>query len=102
MTISSHRIDWHDALMIVQPRMPIRWHLQCFRTLSRNKLQAGRPVISLELQRVIRRMANEKKHLGRRTHCQRAFDKTGYFGVTSNSPKIHAKKFLRYPEFGTI
>ena len=59
MAFLSYRFDWRDALMIVQLRTLIRWHRQCFRTLWRNKSQARRPAISLELQRLIRRMANE-------------------------------------------
>ena len=59
MAFLSQRFDWRDALVIVQPRTPIRWHRQCYRTLWRNKSQAGRPTIPPELQLLIRRMANE-------------------------------------------
>jgi len=59
MAFLSQRFDWRDALVIVQPRTLIRWHRQCYRTFWRNRSQAGRPAIPLELQRLIRRMANE-------------------------------------------
>lgn len=59
MAFLSQRFDWRNALVIVQPRTLIRWHRQCYRTFWRNKSQAGRPAIPPELQRLIRRMANE-------------------------------------------
>ena len=92
MAFFSKRFDWRDALVIVQPRTLIRWHQQCYRMIWRNKSQAGRPGIPPELQRLIRRMANENITLGRGTHCQRTVVKTGYCSVTSKSQKIHAKE----------
>ena len=59
MAFLSQRFDWRDALVIVQPQTLMRWHRQRFRTLWREKYQAGRPPIPLELQRLIRRMAKE-------------------------------------------
>jgi len=59
MALLFQRFDWRDALVIVQPRTLIRRHRQCYRTLWRNKSQAGRTAISQELQRLIRRMASE-------------------------------------------
>ena len=50
---------WRDALVIVKPQTLIRWQRKYYRTLWRNKSLAGRPAISQDLQRLIRRMANE-------------------------------------------
>ena len=59
MTFLSQRFDWRGALVIIQPRTLIRWHRDRFKKLWRRKSQPGRPPISTELQRLIRRMANE-------------------------------------------
>ena len=59
MAFLSQRFDWRDALVVVQPQTLIRWHRQCYRTLWRNKSQAGGPAIPQELQLLIHRMANE-------------------------------------------
>jgi putative transposase len=59
MAFRSQRFNWRDALVIVQPRTLLRWHRHRFQELWRRKSQPGRPPISPELQRMIRRMATE-------------------------------------------
>ena len=59
MALLSLRFDWRDALMIVQPGTLLRWHRNRFKEIWHRKSQPGRPPISTELQRLIRRMATE-------------------------------------------
>jgi len=77
MAFLSKRFDWRDALVIVQPPTLIRWHRQCSRTFWRNKSQAGRPAILLELQRLIRRMANENITWGEERIANELLQKLG-------------------------
>lgn len=51
--------DWRNALVVVQPRTLLASHRAGFRLLWRWKSRPGRPPISLELQRLIRRMAQD-------------------------------------------
>ena len=51
--------SWRSALFFVQPRTVIQWQRQRFRSYWRDlsdRPRQGRPVISLELRRLIRRM----------------------------------------------
>ena len=49
---------WKSALVIVQPETVIRWHRTAFRTVWRwkSRPRAGRPRISRDLVKLIRRM----------------------------------------------
>jgi putative transposase len=52
--------DWRSALVIVKPATLIGWHRAAFRRFWRWKSRpAGRPPISADLRRLIRRMAAE-------------------------------------------
>jgi hypothetical protein len=51
--------NWRDALIIVRPRILIGWHRAGFRLLWRWKSKPGRPPISIELRRLIKRMAQD-------------------------------------------
>src|SRR6185437_11330600 len=52
--------DWPNALVIVKPATLIGWHRAAFRRFWRWKSRpVGRPPISAELRRLIRRMAAE-------------------------------------------
>jgi putative transposase len=55
----SRFFNWRDALVIVQPRTLISWHRAGFRLLWRWKSKPGRPPISIELRRLIKRMAQD-------------------------------------------
>ena len=52
--------DWRSALVIVKPATLIGWHRAAFRQFWRWKSRpVGRPAISAEVRRLIRRMAAE-------------------------------------------
>jgi hypothetical protein len=52
--------DWRSALVIVKPASLIGWHRAAFRGFWRWKSRpVGRPAISAEVRRLIRRMAAE-------------------------------------------
>src|SRR6266699_3894180 len=50
--------QWRSALILVRPETVLRWHRQGFRYFWRWKSR-GRPCVSLELTRLIRRMSQE-------------------------------------------
>jgi putative transposase len=54
-----HRVDWRQALAIVQPATFTRWLRQWFRLFWRWKSRAGRPPIPADLQALIRHMARD-------------------------------------------
>ena len=57
--------DWRDALVIVKPATLISWHRAAFRRFWRWKSRPpGRPQISADLKRLIRRMAAENPTWG--------------------------------------
>jgi putative transposase len=60
----SRLFDWRSALSVVTPGTLIGWHREGFRFFWRRKCQAGRPPIPLELQALIRRMADENPSWG--------------------------------------
>jgi hypothetical protein len=53
---------WQEALVIVQPDTVVRWHPRGFRLywLLISKRRPGRPPLQIEVQTLIRRLANEK------------------------------------------
>jgi putative transposase len=59
LVLLSRLFDWRDALIIVRPETPIRWHRAGWRLLWRGKCRPGRPPIPLALRQLIQRMANE-------------------------------------------
>src|SRR2546427_692905 len=56
--------DWRQALAVVQPATFLRWHRQGFRLFWRWKSQSGRPPIPVDLQALIRRMAQDNPTWG--------------------------------------
>jgi len=56
--------DWHQVLAIVQPATFFRWHRQGFRLFWRWKSRPGRPRIPVELQAIIRQMAQDNPTWG--------------------------------------
>jgi putative transposase len=59
--------DWRSALAIVKPETVIAWHRPGFRlfwTWKVRRLQRGRPVISLEVRDLIRKMCQENSSWG--------------------------------------
>src|ERR1022692_4611341 len=55
---------WRDALVVVRPETMIRWHRAGWKLFWRLKSGPGRPPIPLEIQALIRRMANENPSWG--------------------------------------
>ena len=63
--------NWRHALVIVQPATRIAWHRTAFRRFWCWKSRpVGRPMVPVEVRRVIRRMAAENPTWGRRSHCR--------------------------------
>jgi hypothetical protein len=60
----SRFFHWRDALVVVRPETMIRWHRAGWRLWWRLKSRPGRPSIPLEIQALIRRMANENPSWG--------------------------------------
>jgi hypothetical protein len=57
--------DWRSALVIVKPATLIGWHRAAFRKFWRWKSRpVGRPQVSAEVRRLIRRMAAENPTWG--------------------------------------
>jgi transposase InsO family protein len=64
LALLSRLFDWRDALIVVRPETLIRWHHAGWKLFWRLKSRPGRPAIPLELQKLIRRMANENPTWG--------------------------------------
>jgi putative transposase len=64
LALLSRLFSWRDALVVVQPETMIRWHRAGWKLFWRFKSRAGRPPIPVELQVLIRRMANENPSWG--------------------------------------
>jgi transposase InsO family protein len=64
LALLSRLFDWRDALIVVRPETLIRWHHAGWKLFWRLKSRPGRPAIPLELQNLIRRMANENPTWG--------------------------------------
>jgi putative transposase len=60
----SRFFHWRDALVVVCPETMIRWHRAGWKLLWRLKSRPGRPSIPVEVQVLIRRMANENPSWG--------------------------------------
>jgi putative transposase len=56
--------NWRDALVVVRPETMIRWHRAGWKLFWRLRSRPGRPSIPLELQKLIRRIANENPSWG--------------------------------------
>jgi putative transposase len=64
LTLLSRLFDWRDALAVVRPVTLIRWHRAGWKLFWRLKSRPGRPPIPVELQALIRRIANENPSWG--------------------------------------
>jgi putative transposase len=64
LALLSRLFDWRDALVVVRPETMIRWHRAGWKLFWRLKSRPGRPPIPLEIQGLIRRMANENPSWG--------------------------------------
>src|SRR6266404_2316230 len=59
LALLSRFFNWRDALVVVRPETMIRWHRAGWKLFWRLKSRPGRPPIPLEIQALIRRLANE-------------------------------------------
>jgi hypothetical protein len=59
LALLSRFFDWRDALVVVRPETMIRCHRAGWKLFWRLKSRPGHPPIPLEIQTLIRRMANE-------------------------------------------
>src|SRR5260370_19058076 len=64
LALLSRFFNWRDALVLVRPETLIRWPPPGWRLLWRLKSRSGRPPIPVELQALIRRIANENPSWG--------------------------------------
>src|SRR5450755_3684924 len=64
LALLSRFFNWRDALVVVRPETMIRWHRAGGKLFWRLKSRPGRPPIPLEIQTLIRRMANENPAWG--------------------------------------
>ena len=69
LVLLSRFFAWKDALVIVKPETLIRWHRKGFRLFWRWKSKKrGRPRLPIELQNLIRQMAEQNITWGRRAY----------------------------------
>ncbi len=59
LVLLSRLFDWRDALIVIQPQTLVRWHRQSFHLFWRWKSHPGRPLIPVELRRVIGTLRRE-------------------------------------------
>src|ERR1017187_3254437 len=59
LALLSRFCNWRDTLVVVRPETMLRWHRAGWKLYWRLKSRPGRPPIPLEIQALIRRMANE-------------------------------------------
>jgi putative transposase len=64
LALLSQLFDWRDSLVVVRPETLIRWHRAGWKLFWRLKSRPGRPPIPFEVQKLIRRMANENPSWG--------------------------------------
>jgi putative transposase len=64
LALLSRLFDWRDSLVVVRPETLIRWQRAGWKLFWRLKSRPGRPPIPLEVQKLIRRMANENPSWG--------------------------------------
>jgi len=65
LALLSRFFNWRDALVVVRPETMLRWHRAGWKLFWRLKSRPGRPPIPIEIQTLIRRMANENPTWGR-------------------------------------
>src|SRR5712691_8034920 len=73
----SRFFHWRDALVVVRPETMIRWHRAGWKLLWRLKSRPGRPSIPVDVQALIRRMANQNPSWGEERIANELFLKLG-------------------------
>jgi putative transposase len=64
LVLLSRWFNWRDALTVVRPTTLLGWQRKGLRLFWRRRSAAGRPPITVELQRLIRRIAGENPSWG--------------------------------------
>jgi hypothetical protein len=64
MILSKAFVEWRSVLVVVKPETVIHWHKQGFKLFWRHKSRHknGRPVVSTEMRRLIRKINAENPH----------------------------------------
>jgi putative transposase len=90
----SRFFDWRNALVIVKPATLIGWHRAAFRRFWRWKSRpVGRPLVPVEVRRLIRRMAAENQTWGEERIADELFLKL----QIRLSPRTVGKYVRRFP-----
>jgi hypothetical protein len=83
LTLPSRLFDWRDALAVVRPVTLIRWHRAGWKLFWRLKSRPGRPPIPVDLQALIRRIANENPSWGEERRVRTS--STAHFEIVDSS-----------------
>jgi putative transposase len=88
---------WKEILVIVQPETVVRWHRKGFRLYWRSisKRGPGRPPISVEVQALIRRFANENGWRARKVRAE-----LGKLGISIGLASVSRYLPKRDPDHG--
>ena len=81
---------WQQALLIVQPDTPLRWHRELFRLVwkRKSKTASHTPKVAAQTIALIRQIATENRLWGaERIRGERAF--AGHTGVQADDPEVH-------------
>jgi putative transposase len=73
----SRFFGWREVLVVVRPETMLCWHRAGWKLLWRLKSRPGRPPIPVEVQALIRRMANENSSWGEERIANELFLKLG-------------------------
>jgi putative transposase len=93
----SRFFHWRDALVVVRPETMIRWHRAGWKLWWRLKSGPGRPSIPVEVQALIRRMANENPSWGEERIANELLLKLGIQVSPRTVNKYRPKRPLRRP-----
>ena len=93
LALLSRFCNWRDALVVVRPATMIRWHRAGWKLFWRLKSRPGRPPIPIEIQTLIRRMANENPSWGEERIANELLVKLGI----QVSPRTVRKYLPRHP-----
>src|ERR1700686_4943604 len=94
LVILSRFFHWRGALVVVRPETMIRWHRAGWKLLWRLKSRPGRPSIPVEVQALIRRIANENPSWGEERIANELLLK---LGIRVSAPRTVNKYLPRRP-----
>jgi len=89
LTLLSRFFNWREALVVVRPETMIRWRRAGWTLFWRLKSRPGRSPIPLEIQALIRRMANENPAWGEERIANELLLKLGI--------RLSARTVSKYP-----